>query len=317
MKERPSSSGLDKGTDDPFSRQSESARDKKLLKTSPRSTSPPPTMYAQYNAVYTPDHRGGKLFKGLAGTSPPNYMVTSPFPDRSREDGRRHFTEAAAAGTPGGPALLGAPEYHDKLYTPLISRQMPKLAPPSTAHLPSQFVAMSSPAPFWKYAAELASSPVKGFISSPVKAEKVNGVSDEAEEDDDKSNNKNRYTTTKVQSSSPPPAEGEVGQGSPTKALSTRGRESKDMTSRGQAPTPPQNTGDNSERQQQQSQHNRGRSNSGTVSRGLGATMHGADDEEEEEEEEGGLIDLAKGFQTIGAFHSSMNAQTAGPIRGN
>jgi forkhead protein FKH len=53
-------------------------------------------------------------------------------------------------------SAAGGPEV-----TPFISRQHPRLAPPSAAVPPSQFMVMSSPAPFWKYA-DLGSTPARG-----------------------------------------------------------------------------------------------------------------------------------------------------------
>src|SRR5690606_23789442 len=50
--------------------------------------------------------------------------------------------------------------------TPGPQRQQPRLAPPSTAALPSSYLPTSSPAPFWKYVGWNGDSPVKDIHSS-------------------------------------------------------------------------------------------------------------------------------------------------------
>ncbi|ORY12521.1 fork head domain-domain-containing protein [Clohesyomyces aquaticus] len=63
------------------------------------------------------------------------------------------------------------------LVTPLVTRHAPRLAPPSTAQVPSQFMNFSSPAPFWKYI-DLPSTPARPMLDlSPIKMKK------DAEED--------------------------------------------------------------------------------------------------------------------------------------
>lgn len=55
------------------------------------------------------------------------------------------------------------------LVTPLVTRHAPRLAPPSTAQVPSQYMNFSSPAPFWKYI-DLPSTPAKQPLDlSPIK----------------------------------------------------------------------------------------------------------------------------------------------------
>lgn len=58
---------------------------------------------------------------------------------------------------------------NNALVTPLVTRHAPRLAPPSTAQVPSQYMNFSSPAPFWKYI-DLPSTPAKAPVDiSPIK----------------------------------------------------------------------------------------------------------------------------------------------------
>jgi hypothetical protein len=67
------------------------------------------------------------------------------------------------------------------LVTPLVTRHAPRLAPPSTAQVPSQYMHFSSPAPFWKFV-DLPSTPAKGYPElSPIKLQRP----DEKDENDD------------------------------------------------------------------------------------------------------------------------------------
>lgn len=55
-----------------------------------------------------------------------------------------------------------------QLITPAPKRmQQPRLAPPSTAHIPSKYMPLSSPAQFWKFAAEVAEDPVAATPAPP------------------------------------------------------------------------------------------------------------------------------------------------------
>ena len=64
---------------------------------------------------------------------------------------------------------LEASRMNNALVTPLVSRHAPRLAPPSTAQMPSQYMNFSSPAPFWKFV-DLPSTPAKFPIEfSPTK----------------------------------------------------------------------------------------------------------------------------------------------------
>lgn len=192
-----------------------------FVKTSPGST-PPISAYPTATQAYTPD-RGGTVVNRFqaADVSSPRlpYIAggTSPFPyvNRNRQLG---FNDAAAAGSPGGPAMLLGSDSNEHLVTPLITRHIPKLAPPSTAHLPSQFMPMSSPAPFWKYA-DFGSTPARpgGLDLSPVKQLKEEPAATSGQEDAGKINGIPRG----VHSSSPPLPDN-VAPDSPTRAVAAR-----------------------------------------------------------------------------------------------
>lgn len=128
-------------------------------KHSPRSTTPPLSSYpVAANEAYTPD-RGPQNHQQLppqhghgATNGLPDLSDTSPLPSRSRAYGLSDTAAATGSPTP----LLSSSYYNDdsrsSLVTPAPRRQNPKLAPPSTAHLPSTYMPTSSPAPFWKFA---------------------------------------------------------------------------------------------------------------------------------------------------------------------
>jgi len=76
------------------------------------------------------------------------------------------YSDAAANSTNGG---QDSNRMNNALVTPLVTRHAPRLAPPSTAQVPSQYMNFSSPAPFWKYI-DLPSTPAKAPIDvSPIK----------------------------------------------------------------------------------------------------------------------------------------------------
>lgn len=303
LKDVPSSSGLD----NPFSNRSNSAKRKNpYIKLSSRSTSPVGAYPA--NPLASTPIRGNafaKGFPGLASSPAGNVGGVSPFPDVGR--GRHFFpglNETATARTPGGPAFHSGRDTNDHFVTPLFARQMPKLAPPSTAHLPSQYMPLSSPAPFWKYANEFASSPVKALKTSPVKpSAKTNGVA--RDEGDSKDPKLTDAHDTELRSSSPPPAEGQLGLDSPTRALTSRGRD----TNTSSKPTSSQTNASSNQVQQSTFQQPTRATSTPPV---IHPQFETEDDEEEEEEEP--AIDLAKGFQAIGSFHRALNPAA---IRGN
>lgn len=163
------------------------------LKQSPRSTTPPLSSYpVAAKEAYTPE-RGSHLPHQQMHGLPDHFGDDSPLPPRSR-NAIYGFSDAAAAGSP---PTLSSSAYYDEgqsLITPAPRRQNPKLAPPSTAHLPSTYMPTSSPAPFWRFADD-TSTPARLLPDlSPLK---TGGTAAMAE----------------LQSSSPPP----VTSGSPTK----------------------------------------------------------------------------------------------------
>lgn len=264
-----------------------------FVKTSPTST--PPTGYPQTKLAYTPE-RGGSAFtkvNGLEPSSPRHRNGVSPIQyGKHRLSG---LTELAAASTPGGLPMLGGSESNEVLYTPLISRQAPKLAPPSTVRLPSHFMPLSSPAPFWKYAAEFGSTPVGSrdvkieldLDMSPTKSIRSFKAQSEISEQDRKVNIVDKADVKKtegVDSSSPPTVEAEIGQGSPTKALSNRGRDPMQVKAKSLSRSPRRFS-------QPPMQLQPAKPIFAPQTTGLGTT---ADPEDEEEEEEEGMIDLAR-----------------------
>ena len=203
------------------------------LKGSPRSVTPPmtryPPVYTGPTTAYTPD-RGPRR--------PPNghpYQSTDDSPGLpssagSQHNGLSHIRLTGGAGSPVAQAA-GAPFNSDpseptsanpalfqgSLVTPHFARHQPRLAPPSTAQVPSQFMPMSSPAPFWKLTgAALGTSPVKAGFDSPAGAvEKERNGLHESE----------KGTDEPPQSSSPPlpraPEDADDGpEASPTRTLS-------------------------------------------------------------------------------------------------
>lgn len=79
------------------------------------------------------------------------------------------YSDAGSHNMSGG---YDANRMNNALVTPLVSRHAPRLAPPSTAQMPSQYMAFSSPAPFWKFV-DLPSTPAKAPLElSPIKLQR-------------------------------------------------------------------------------------------------------------------------------------------------
>lgn len=184
------------------------------------------------------------------------------------------------------------------LVTPLVTRYAPRLAPPSTAQVPSQYMNFSSPAPFWKFV-DLPSTPAKHPLDlSPIKlqpADDKDGVEDTAQPssppmlpDDDKDNSAEVEEDTKVDE------EEDVGPESPSRTVS-RPVSRRDIG-------PPQRSRSNS------NVNGFGPAGSGGMVRGASLTSF---EEEPDGEEES--FDLSKGFQKIGSFHRTM-AQAHGLV---
>ncbi|KAF2009165.1 fork head transcription factor 1 [Aaosphaeria arxii CBS 175.79] len=315
------------------------------VKTQARSTTPPLTSYPMANESYTPDRGprpqnpfGGlkqspthhdapkfatpakRLFQdahgpgasyhqmsdrehGQAPSSPnvdPSKHSVSGLRDRSAHSPPTLYSDSTAINANGG---MGG------LITPLVARHAPRLAPPSTVHVPSQYLQLSSPAPFWKYF-DIESTPAKAppLDLSPTKMKKE----DDSEHGEDEP----------VQPSSPPvlPDEANSREGgdqeenengndnddendndndkdedlapeSPTRTLSR-------PVSRAHLPAP---------------HHSRSNSNVNSLapSAMAGGMVRGASLGSFEEVDEEGGFDLAKGFQKIGSFHRNMQAHGA------
>ena len=187
----------------------------KRIKKSPRSVTPPLSSYPVATESFTPD-RGPKLMQFKIDTSTetghgfekgmqtPLCSKTKlslqglPILSHSSVNAKEAPLKELKDGAATSPPTLSSSIYADdgtraanNLETPLVSRQNLRLAPPSTAHLPSHFMLFSSPAPFWKYA-DLGSTPAKG---PPLDLSPIKGTA----EDEEQGN---------AQSSSPPRVEG-------------------------------------------------------------------------------------------------------------
>lgn len=206
----------------------------KQIKKSPRSVTPPLSSYPIATESFTPD-RGPKLMQFKIDTNVETGRgfekgMQTPLYNQTKlllkglpilpHDGAVASTKEAPIkelkdGATASPPTLSSSIYADDgtratnaLETPLVSRRNLRLAPPSTAHLPSHYMLFSSPAPFWKYA-DLGSTPAKGppLDLSPIKGSK--------EEEEEQGN---------AQSSSPPRVEGagtgEDGEVSPSRTTS-------------------------------------------------------------------------------------------------
>ncbi|KAI9653750.1 MAG: transcription factor [Bathelium mastoideum] len=205
------------------------------VKESPRSVTPPLSRYSSVytgpTTAYTPDRGPRRTTNGLpfqgADDSPglpssvgsqnnglPTTRLTGPGAGSPTAQGAGALYNSDPSEPPSAnPAL-----FQGNLVTPHLARHQPRLAPPSTAQVPSQFMQMSSPAPFWKLTGvPLGTSPVKvGFDSpaGPVEKE-VNGLP-----------GSDKGTDEAAQSSSPPlPPRGreetdEGPEASPTRTLS-------------------------------------------------------------------------------------------------
>ena len=178
----------------------------RVFKSSPTAQTPPLSVYPSVaRESYTPT-RGSRV-SALSHSNPQPHPVpsddASPLPNRPRY----LSTAAAVAGSP--PSLSSGNIYYDEqnhgnyLYTPAPQRHEPKLYAPSTAKLPSSFLPLSSPAPFWTKSHQTGSTPAKFFAdSSPIKG------------------GSRLQHPSALESSSPPP---EVAHGSPSRSRGTPG----------------------------------------------------------------------------------------------
>ncbi|KAF2738765.1 hypothetical protein EJ04DRAFT_541167 [Polyplosphaeria fusca] len=197
----------------------------------------------------------------------------------------------------------GARPNNAGLVTPMVQRQAPHLAPPSTAQVPSHFMHFSSPAPFWKYV-DIPSTPNRApnIDLSPIKMKREDDGEKDAEDEP-------------AQPSSPPIIDAE-------KSIDPEDEEDEEEDDVGKGdddddlgPESPSRTVSRpvSRREIPGSQRSRSQSDANGFTAGMasgmvrGASLGSVD---EDAEEEG--FDLAKGFQKIGTFHRSMAAQSLG-----
>jgi hypothetical protein len=139
-----------------------------------RSPTPLLTPYQSHSA-YTPDR---------APQLPPNHAIQgrldngSPLPRRTREPGS---TFGLSDNVQGSPPVLSSsylPEDSGSFVTPAPNRVHPRLAPPSTAQRPSQYMPTSSPAPFWKFVdSNMGNTPLRtlDLEESPIKGGALRG----------------------------------------------------------------------------------------------------------------------------------------------
>ncbi|RMZ69947.1 forkhead box c2 [Pyrenophora seminiperda CCB06] len=194
---------------------------------------------------------------------------------------------------------------NNALVTPLVTRHAPRLAPPSTAQMPSQYMAFSSPAPFWKFC-DLENTPGKDHLDgkghlelSPIKLQRPD-FKDGDEEDNHPS------SPPMLHANSAEPDEDREQDGD------DKGDEDEDA-----GPESPSRTVSRPvSRREIGSQRSRSNSKVGALGLGIignGGMVRGASltsfEEEAEPEEES--YDLSKGFEKIGSFHRSI-AQSHG-----
>lgn len=208
------------------------------IKSPPRSATPPMTSYPMANESYTPDrgprpppfasfkqsptHGEHATFATPAKKLFHDNHLREAAPFRQSSDAIDNRQTDIPPSSPNGdaakPNVVGLrehlatsppPLYSDPaangpngaargLVTPLVSRHQPRLVPPSTAHVPSQYMNFSSPAPFWKFV-DLPSTPAKQPLDlSPIKMKR------EREDDEKEVEDENEMETEPVQPSSPP-----------------------------------------------------------------------------------------------------------------
>lgn len=298
------------------------------VKESPRSVTPPLASYPTANESYTPDRgpqpqrkpqlNSDQVFTpindrkaafntmqntafGRALDQESNVRNSGTVIDGKNEPGPTPRPHPALDMTYSPPATNGykatgldLPEAFNGLVTPLVAKNKPHLAPPSTAKMPSQYCYLSSPAPFWKFA-DLGSTPARPYTDfSPSKESKPfnfgndeeNDEKDERDDDDD-----DEGEPGPVQPSSPPVVMGDEPSRSREGSGSGEGN-SEELSPA--TPTRPSSRRFNTAEEV-------------AVKKQLPTQLEGDDKEEEG-------IDLMKGFQGIGSFHRGLN-QSAGFIR--
>ncbi|EFQ97936.1 forkhead box protein A2 [Nannizzia gypsea CBS 118893] len=219
--------------------------------------------------AYTPD-RGSRNGLGINGAGTHDFEEQSPLPN-----GPRHNVPTRAYGLSdnavASPPVLSSSYYDDaasSMITPAPLRQQPRLAPPSTAQVPSRYMQLSSPAQFWKLA-DIGNTPARPMPDiSPLKPSIGTAES-------------SRWKTLNpIPSSSPPPAN----LGSPTKPPTSS------LRGRGGGLSP---LGRDTVRERESSAIKRHQDS------------WDEDDDDNDGDDTG--FDLARGFQPIGSFHRQIN----------
>ncbi|KAI9846114.1 MAG: transcription factor [Sclerophora amabilis] len=132
------------------------------LKQSSRSATPPLSSYpVAAKEAFTPD-RGSRVSTGRQHEhGMHDFDDGSPLPiSRSKGNTSSYGLSDAAQGSPPTLSSSVYMDEHRSMITPAPRRQLPRLAPPSTAQVPSAYMPTSSPAPFWKYL-DFGSTPAK------------------------------------------------------------------------------------------------------------------------------------------------------------
>ncbi|KAI9679829.1 MAG: transcription factor [Caeruleum heppii] len=144
------------------------------VKQSPCSTTPPPLSSYPVAAkeAYTPDRGSYAALSRRAEHGIHGLDDGSPLPP-SRQRNLHGSSFGLSDAAQGSPPTLSSSAYMDEsqaMITPAPRRQHPRLAPPSTAQVPSTYMPTSSPAPFWKYV-DLGSTPARPMPDlSPTKS---------------------------------------------------------------------------------------------------------------------------------------------------
>ncbi|OAX80078.1 hypothetical protein ACJ72_05592, partial [Emergomyces africanus] len=135
---------------------------------SPQTTSPGFNSFSVAPVeAYTPE-RGPRAGRGVNGHGNADYGEQSPLPSRPPSNNPNR-TYGLSDNISGSPPVLSSSFFDDatSMITPAPRRQQPRLAPPSTAQIPSKFMPMSSPAQFWKFA-EIGNTPGRVADMSPL-----------------------------------------------------------------------------------------------------------------------------------------------------
>jgi len=198
-------------------------RNHSRVKSPPRSATPPLSSVPMATESYTPD-RGPRPYGGFKQSpklrdhhsfvTPAKRLVYGNDGGRDstyvkNDESSRHLESSPVVDTvkPSVSGLKGeaanspptlysdnntnmygnqdASRMNHALVTPLVTRHAPRLAPPSTAQMPSQYMNFSSPAPFWKFI-DLPSTPARAPLDlSPIKLQRPDEKDDNDNDNDD------------------------------------------------------------------------------------------------------------------------------------